>query len=70
MQAVVRAGACTFPIGKREPLKDVVQGCEMVKTIVLAVLRRDLRMNALWVSYYLLSQDISSLLQTFPAQPM
>lgn len=50
MQAVVRAGACTFPIGKREPLKDVVQGCEMVKTIVLAVLRRDLRMNALWVS--------------------
>lgn len=50
MQTVARSGACTSPISKRKPLKDVVQECEMVKSIVLAVVWRDLGMNALWVS--------------------
>lgn len=50
MQTVARSGAFISPISKREPLTDVVQECEMVKNIVLAVVWKDLGMNALWVS--------------------
>lgn len=47
---VATSGDWTCPVGKKGQLKDVPQGCKMVKTILLAGRKRELGLKALWVS--------------------